>query len=463
MLFRLRLYRLLLTVAVYLLPCAAFEIGTSLWTLIWRQIGRPALFPQHGRFVMLLISCSVWALIAEHYELTSIDELFRERTGTRGALSACIATGAVLMSALFFTQNALFPRGLFISCMVALLASTILLRTLFRDLFRNRFSGGRPTRIVLVGADQFAKETADRLNDLPFARCEVVACVRLPGQIVAVEGCPHYELDNIGELHGGRGVQEVVIAVPPTEFPLVPQLLGALQKLCVPIRTVVDLGEGVVVRERLFQLGRIQMLDLTTTPADSLLYAVLKRSFDISFAAIVLVLGSPLMLLTALLVKCTSFGPIFFSQERIGLNGQPFRMYKFRTMRMASPAESDVRWTTENDPRCTPIGRLLRKSSLDEFPQFFNVLKGDMSVVGPRPERPFFVDKFLQEFASYNHRHCLKVGITGWAQVNGWRGDTAIGKRLEYDLYYLQNWSFGFDLRIIVMTVLAEMVSRRGY
>jgi exopolysaccharide biosynthesis polyprenyl glycosylphosphotransferase len=291
----------------------------------------------------------------------------------------------------------------------------------------------------------------------------VVACVRLPGQRVAVTGCPIYELDEIEALHGGKGAEEVVIAVQPTEFPMVPQLLTVLEKLCVPVRTVVDLGEGVVVRERLFQLGRVQMLDLTTTPTDSIIYAVLKRSFDISFATLVLVLASPLMLFIAILIKLTSSGSVFFVQERIGLNGRPFRMYKFRTMRHSSADESDVRWTTKNDPRRTSIGAFLRRSSLDELPQFVNVLKGEMSVVGPRPERPFFVKKFLQEFASYNHRHCLKVGITGWAQVNGWRGDTPINKRLEYDLYYLQNWSFGFDLRIIAMTVLAEVISRRGY
>jgi exopolysaccharide biosynthesis polyprenyl glycosylphosphotransferase len=272
-----------------------------------------------------------------------------------------------------------------------------------------------------------------------------------------------YELDKIETLPGDRGIEEIVIAVHPGQFPLVPKLLTFLEKLCVPVRTVVDLGEGVVMRERLYQLGSIQMLDLTMTPVDSIVYALLKRGFDISFSIAVLVFASPLMLFITFLIWVTSPGPAIFGQQRIGLNGKSFRMYKFRTMRITGVEESDVRWTTENDPRCTAFGTFLRKTSLDELPQFFNVLKGDMSVVGPRPERPYFVDKFLQEVARYNHRHCLKVGITGWAQVNGWRGDTRIDKRLEYDLYYLQNWSFGFDLRIIVMTILSELVSRRGY
>jgi lipopolysaccharide/colanic/teichoic acid biosynthesis glycosyltransferase len=152
-------------------------------------------------------------------------------------------------------------------------------------------------------------------------------------------------------------------------------------------------------------------------------------------------------------------------QERIGLNGKPFKMYKFRTMHMSETdsEEGDTRWTTQDDPRRTWLGVFLRKTSLDELPQFINVLKGDMSVVGPRPERPHFVRQFLQDVARYNHRHCLKVGITGWAQVNGWRGNTSINKRIEYDLYYLQNWSFTFDLRIIVMTIFSALIDRNAY
>jgi lipopolysaccharide/colanic/teichoic acid biosynthesis glycosyltransferase len=169
------------------------------------------------------------------------------------------------------------------------------------------------------------------------------------------------------------------------------------------------------------------------------------------------------MVLVALAIRLTSRGPVFFGQERIGLNGQSFKMYKFRTMQMSAASESDTQWTTSADPRRTSVGAILRKTSLDELPQFSNVLKGDMSVVGPRPERPHFVNQFLQEVGKYNHRHCLRVGITGWAQVNGWRGDTSIQKRVEYDLYYLQNWTFGLDLRIIFMTVLSALIGKNAY
>jgi len=234
-----------------------------------------------------------------------------------------------------------------------------------------------------------------------------------------------------------------------------------LEKLSLPARVIVDLGNRAVVRERLFQLGRIQVLDLTASPADLLPYSLLKRAFDIIFSLLVLTPAIPLFGLVALLIGITSRGPIFFAQERIGLHGQMFRMYKFRSMQVSAKQESDTMWSSTNNPRTTRLGSFLRRTNIDELPQFINVLKGDMSVVGPRPERPHFVDKFLGEVRRYNGRHALKVGITGWAQVRGWRGDTSIEKRLEHDLYYLRNWSFAFDLRIVAMTVLSTLTSKQ--
>jgi Undecaprenyl-phosphate glucose phosphotransferase len=317
--------------------------------------------------------------------------------------------------------------------------------------------------LLIVGADQFARNAADRLQRLSFAPCEVAGFIRLPGQEVCVTSHRIYEMEQLGDLNSGHGIDEAVIAVPPAQFSQIPQIVLALHHLCLPAYAIMDFGEGIVVREKLFQLGNMQMLDLMSTPTESLDYALLKRAFDSCVSFLVLLLASPLFALIAVLIKCTSRGPVFFVQERVGLNGKPFRMYKFRTMRASAESESDTRWTTEGDPRRTPFGAFLRKTSLDELPQFINVLKGDMSIVGPRPERPHFVHKFLQEVVRYNYRHALKVGITGWAQVNGWRGDTSIEKRLEYDLYYLQNWSFAFDLRIIVMTIFSGLINRNAY
>jgi exopolysaccharide biosynthesis polyprenyl glycosylphosphotransferase len=210
-------------------------------------------------------------------------------------------------------------------------------------------------------------------------------------------------------------------------------------------------------------LGGIHMLDLQPTLAETAPYLFQKRIFDIVLSSLIVLATLPLTLVIALAVKLSSRGPIFFVQERVGLNGRVFKMVKFRTMRVGSREEGDTQWTCADDPRRTAVGAFLRKSNLDELPQFFNVLKGDMSIVGPRPERPHFVEKFLEEFDRYNFRHTFKAGITGWAQVNGWRGDTSIAKRVEYDLYYLRNWSLTFDLQIITMTLLKIFNSKNAY
>jgi Undecaprenyl-phosphate glucose phosphotransferase len=290
----------------------------------------------------------------------------------------------------------------------------------------------------------------------------VIGYVRLPGQKTVVTDAPVFELADIHEL-APEGINDVVIAVPPAQFALIPKLMRKLQILCVPVRLIVDMGGQVVIRENLFQLGRLQLLDLGNTPTESLDYSVLKRVFDIAFSLFTIVVTSPLLAIIAVCIKLSSPGPVLFKQDRVGLNGQIFSMYKFRTMRIGLLAESDTKWTTANDPRRTRIGAFLRRTSLDELPQFLNVLKGDMSVVGPRPERPHYVKKFLLEVAQYNTRHRLKVGITGWAQVNGWRGDTSIRKRIEHDLYYTQNWSLWLDLRIILLTAWAGMFGRNAY
>lgn len=462
MILRLRLYRLWLRVGVYLLAIPAFYLGWWLWESIVGALGRAPLYSPHGHTAHIVFGALVWSFVSEHYNVANFDELFRERTGARAAASACVATSFALLAVLYFSRNDLFPRGLLVSDVFAIFCLTVLLHAIFRHVFRSGASLAKPRRILFVGTDQFAQDASERLRRLSFAPCTVAGFVRGPGQPTRVDGHKVYEIEEVALLDRESGIDEIVIAIHPAQFAQIPRLIEQLEHLCLPVRAVVDLGEGVVVRDRLFQLGNIQMLDLTRTPTESLDYALLKRAFDVCFSAAVLVLTAPLFAAISLVIRLTSPGPIFFVQERVGLNGKPFRMYKFRTMHMSSQSDSDVRWTVSHDPRRTWFGAFLRRSSLDELPQFINVLKGEMSVVGPRPERPFFVDKFLEEFARYNHRHSLKVGITGWAQVNGWRGDTSIEKRVEYDLYYLQNWTMSFDLRIILMTFFSGLINRNA-
>jgi len=463
MLFRLKLYRFYLQVAIYGISILAFYSGWALWAFCCSLLGRQVLYDYRDHANIVLLGIFVWAFFAEKYSVTSFDELFRERTGLRAASSACLATFFICLSALYFTRNSEVPRGLLVCAVITLLILTLLTHSIFRIVFKRQSYMARPTRFLMIGADAYAAETAARLQRLSFAPIQIVGYVRLPSQSASALCRPVYEFESLKEFKSFHDIQEAVIAIHPSQFSEIPQIVEVLHQRCLPTRAVVDLGEGVLVREKLFQLGNMQMLDLMSAPTELLDYAFLKRAFDVAFSALVLILTSPLFLLSALLIKLTSRGPVFFAQKRIGLNGKTFSMYKFRTMHLAPTAESDTEWTTPESTRRTVLGTLLRRSSLDELPQFLNVLRGDMSVVGPRPERPHFVEKFLQEINHYNKRHALRVGITGWAQVNGWRGDTSIEKRIEYDLYYLQNWSFAFDLRIILMTVISGASNKNAY
>jgi exopolysaccharide biosynthesis polyprenyl glycosylphosphotransferase len=187
---------------------------------------------------------------------------------------------------------------------------------------------------------------------------------------------------------------------------------------------------------------------------------VFKKLFDLAVGTFLFVIVSPLLLAIGLIVKTTSRGPILFRQERVGMDGSSFQILKFRTMRTDAEKQTGPVWAQENDPRRTKIGAFLRKTSLDELPQLFNVLKGEMSLVGPRPERPNFVKEFRNRIPSYMLRHKIKAGITGWAQINGWRGNTSLEKRIEHDLYYIQNWSISFDFKILCMTLWRGFFNR---
>jgi len=459
---RLESYNFYIRLWHYLLPLSAFGIAAFV-RFVLIDIGKyPSEYDPKFYFAVLLLTTLVWAIAVEHWRFCDTDELFREYTGIRKTISACFATYTTLLLVLFFYRQQNFSRVFFIVSAVALLVLTICTRVALRRLLHMTRRVRRSVRVLVVGTDHHAHRIASRLARVPFVGSEVVAYLRIGDQKVSVHDAPVYEFDDI---ETGQMVpfEEIVIAAEPEHFSLLSEIVSRLERLCVPTRVVIDLGGLPLVRERLFQFGDLQMLDLDTTPLESPAYFFLKRVFDIFFSLFMLVFTGPLMLLIALAVKLSSPGPVMFRQERVGLNGETFDMYKFRTMRIAAPVETETKWTVKDDPRRTAVGMVLRKTSLDELPQFFNVLKGDMSVVGPRPERPHFVKRFLGEISHYDSRHRLKVGITGWAQVNGLRGDTSIQKRFEFDLYYLQNWTFWFDLRIIFLTAFSGMFGKNAY
>jgi Undecaprenyl-phosphate glucose phosphotransferase len=395
--------------------------------------------------------------------LWNVEQLYAPGGKSRRLLEALAFTYAVVMAVGFLYRQASYSRVVIAISAIALFVLATITRIAFRvSLELVRKDGRNEVKILVVGTDRFARRVGTSLLHGEVLPCRIVGFVRLPDQEVAVDG-PVYELDQIPVFSNGNSINDIIIALPAARLSDVQKIAPALEKLCVPTRVVIDLGEGVVLRDRLIDLGGIHMLDLRPTLAETGSYLFQKRIFDVAFSVLVMLLTLPITLLIALAIKLGSRGPIFFVQDRVGLNGRVFRMFKFRTMKVGSCEEGDTRWTCEKDPRRTTVGTFLRKTNLDELPQFLNVLQGDMSIVGPRPERPFFVERFLEEFDRYNSRHMFKAGITGWAQVNGWRGDTSIAKRVEYDLYYLRNWSLTFDLQIITLTLFRIFTSKNAY
>jgi Undecaprenyl-phosphate glucose phosphotransferase len=228
---------------------------------------------------------------------------------------------------------------------------------------------------------------------------------------------------------------------------------------CIDVKVVPDLLQFIALRARLEDLDGLPIINVNDVPLQGFRSWV-KRLLDVLLSSLaVIVLAIPAAII-ALLVKLTSKGPIFYRQERMGLDGKAFTVWKFRSMYLDAEEASGPIWARDDDPRATPIGRWLRKLDLDELPQFVNVLKGDMSIVGPRPERPFFVEQFKHRIPQYMLRHKVKAGITGWAQVNGWRGNTSLEKRIEYDLYYIEHWSVGLDLKIMWLTLVRGIFQR---
>ena len=258
-------------------------------------------------------------------------------------------------------------------------------------------------------------------------------------------------------------LDEIAITLSIKEYMNLEEIVAACEKSGVHTKFIPDYNNMIPTIPFMEDLQGLPIIHIRHVPLTNMFNATMKRLVDIAGAVFGLVIFSPIMLVTALLVKVTSPGPVLYSQERVGLHNHTFKMYKFRSMEVQDPKKERSQWTTPHDPRVTPIGKFIRKTSIDEMPQFFNILVGDMSLVGPRPERPLFVEKFKEEIPRYMIKHQVRPGLTGWAQVNGYRGDTSITKRIEHDLYYIENWSLGFDFKIMFLTIFKGFINKNAY
>lgn len=269
--------------------------------------------------------------------------------------------------------------------------------------------------------------------------------------------------DELEEILLNNRLDEIALTLGLQEYYKLKRIVATCEKSGVHTKFVPDYNDIIPTRPYTEDLMGLPVVNIRHVPLTNTFHMICKRIMDIAGSVVAIIVFSPVMLVTAVLVKATSRGPLIYKQERVGLHNQNFQMYKFRSMEVQSAKSEKKAWTVRNDPRVTPVGRFIRKTSIDELPQLFNILKGDMSLVGPRPERPFFVEKFREEIPRYMIKHQVRPGMTGWAQVNGYRGNTSIRKRIEFDLYYIENWTPGFDIKILFLTIFKGFVNENAY
>lgn len=315
-------------------------------------------------------------------------------------------------------------------------ASRYLIRTI---LWKMRKQGLNQKHILMIGESQMAEQYMDRLRENPKWGYQVFAHLK-----------DEEKLERILE---GNELDEVVIALRAEDYGKLERIVDVCEKAGVHTKMIPDFGNVISTRPYIEDVQGIPVIHVRRVPLNIMRNRAAKRAVDLIGATVAIILFSPVMLLTVLVVALTEEGSVIYRQERVGLHNQVFYMYKFRSMIMQDEEKEKAEWSTRNDPRITPVGKLIRRTSIDELPQLFNVLKGEMSLVGPRPERPQFVQKFRDEIPRYMVKHQVRPGMTGWAQINGYRGDTSIEKRIEYDLYYIENWTMVFDMKILILTI----------
>ena len=330
-------------------------------------------------------------------------------------------------------------------------------------LTRARIKGYNRRNLLIIGAGATGRRFAFEISTHRGTGYNVVGF--LDNHIENVD-TPYPILGKVNDIRrilSTRHIDRVVVALGTADSDQLDDVVREGEYAGVEVNIIPDLFQYIHPKAKVLNLNGIPLIGVRPNPIDTWQYVYIKRAFDLLFSLGTLIFISPLILVVMFLVRLTSKGPIFFAQQRLGTHGKPFKFYKFRTMYHWAEEEGDTHWTTNHDERITWIGRFLRRTSLDELPQFWNVFKGDMSVVGPRPERPYFAHQFRDVFPGYMIRHQVKTGVTGWAQVHGLRGDTSIEDRLRFDLYYIENWSFPLDMKIIVMTLLRGFTDKNAY
>lgn len=363
----------------------------------------------------------------------------------------------VFMSLLYVAHMSQFSRAVLVLFALFFAVFTyfshigigLTLRAIRRRGFNKKF-------VIIVGWTPAIQRFVDSLEEQPWFGYQILGFLSGEHESSYAHGIPKLgRIQDLQDVLEKNVIDHVIISLPKAEEQFMPEVIGACESVGIQSLIVPDYFEFLPANPRFESFAGMPLIDTRYVPLDDAVNATLKRAFDVAFSFLVLVLLSPLYLAIAIMVRRSSPGQVIYRQIRVGKNRRTFTMYKFRTMRYegAKSPEEDTEWTKPSDPRRTNIGVLLRRTSLDELPQFWNVLRGDMSVIGPRPERPQFVDDFKDKVPRYMVKHRVRPGITGLAQINGWRGDTSIVERIRCDIDYIENWSFGMDMKIFAKTV----------
>ncbi len=393
---------------------------------------------------------------------TRLDDFFAVLVGT--LLTVLLAVAGTLYVQTYYLPQSLKDQGyLEVSqaVWVIFLGLNVLftfgMREFVRQQLRRRWRAGLGLRrVLIVGAGDLGRLVADRIlehGELGFRLVGFLDDRFTTTDAIGYRGLPILgALSDVADVCGREHIDELYVALPIDEHVKMLSVVEFASREVIEVHVVPDLLQFIALRARLEDLDGLPIISINDVPLRGF-NSLIKRAVDVVVSSIVLLVGAVPALIIAALIKRSSPGPIFYTQERMGLDGESFTVYKFRSMPIDAEEVTGPVWARDDDPRATSIGRWLRRTDVDELPQFWNVLRGDMSIVGPRPERPFFVEQFKHQIPQYMLRHKVKAGITGWAQINGWRGNTSLEKRIEFDLYYIENWSIALDLKIMWLTL----------
>ena len=423
-------------------------------------------------YSMAMYFSVLYYIVPLYLVLYSINNLYTSRRVTRirnefAEIIRANTFGVIGVMAIFYISDlGDFSRTMIFIFFLVNIAATCSVHYMFRSvLYHLRRRGNNLKHVLCIGYSRAAEEYIDRLQtngqwgyvvhgilDDHVPRGTVYRGVKVLGAI-----------GNLKYILPENKLDEIAITLSLNDYSNLEKIVDECEKSGVHTKFIPDYTSLFPSHPYTEDLMGLPVINIRYVPLTNTVNILVKRMVDIVGSLIAIVIFSPVMLFAAVGTKLTSKGPVIYRQTRIGLHSKPFTMYKFRTMRMQSESEEKKGWTTKDDPRVTAFGAFLRRTSIDEMPQFFNVLFGKMSLVGPRPERPQFVEKFKEEIPRYMVKHQVRPGITGWAQVNGYRGDTSIRRRIEYDLYYIENWTLWFDFRIMFLTVFKGFINKNAY